>query len=212
MYRELLKAINEEAVSAGRDPKSIRLIAVTKNHPWSEAASLYQEGCRLFGENRVQEGLPKLEEAPEDCEWHLIGSLQKNKVNKVVGKFSLIHSVDSIELASKISEVSLERGLKSSILLQVNVSGERSKHGFNADGFHRCYEGLSELSGVSIEGLMTMAPQTEDSHVRLECFNGLKALGDELGLKELSMGMSGDWREAVQAGSTLLRIGSALFY
>lgn len=211
MYRELLNAISEEAIRANRDASSIRLIAVTKNHPWSEAKKIYDEGCRFYGENRVQEALPKMEEAPADCEWHLIGTLQKKKVNKIIGKFALIHSVDSPDLAVKISEASVQSGVITAILLQVNVSGELSKHGFDPEELRSAFKQLSKLPGLNIRGLMTMAPLGAAPKMRLAVFNALRQLGEELALPELSMGMSGDWREAVQAGATLLRIGSALF-
>jgi len=210
-YRQLVAEIAQEAVKANRDPATIKLVVVSKTHPWEQAAQAYNAGCRDFGENRVQDALEKIQEAPSDVQWHMIGSLQKNKINKVVGQFVLIHSVDSFELAEKISQVSLQNQVITPILLQVNVSGEETKHGFTSDSVKEQFEKLSDLKGIKIEGLMTMAPLTEDRTLTFSCFDSLRKLRDQLGLKELSMGMSNDWREAVQAGATLLRIGSAVF-
>lgn len=210
-YRKLVEEIAQEAIKAKRDPATVKLIVVSKTHPWELAEQAYNAGCRNFGENRVQDALEKVQESPEDVQWHLIGTLQKNKINKVIGKFALIHSVDSYELAEKISQVSIQNQLITPILLQVNVSGEESKHGFTSDSVKEQFEKLSALQGIKIEGLMTMAPLTDDKEITFRCFDNLRKLRDQLGLKELSMGMSNDWREAVQTGATLLRIGSAVF-
>lgn len=210
-YQKLLQEIADEAKRANRDPNDIKLIAVSKTHPWDIVKEVYDAGCRSFGENRVQEALEKKEQAPPDAQWHLIGTLQKNKVNKVIGAFALIHSVDTLELAEKISEASKLKGITTPILLQVNVSGEESKHGFTAETVTAAFPQLKALPNIKVEGLMTMAPFTEDKSVCVECFKNLRFLRDQLGLKELSMGMSNDWREAVQQGATLLRVGSAIF-
>jgi pyridoxal phosphate enzyme (YggS family) len=180
-----------------------RLVAVTKGHSWDECQPLYREGIRDFGENRLQEALPKMEEAPVDARWHFIGTLQKNKVNKVAGRFALIHSVDSFELAEKISKTAPQ-----DILLQVNI---RHRHGFTPDELRKSFEALRALPNLSIQGLMTMAPDTEDTAIIRDTFRTLRKLRDELGLKELSMGMSHDWQIALEEGATLLRIGTLLF-
>lgn len=210
-YEKMVQAIADEAKKAHRNPSEIKLVAVSKTHPWEDVNQAYEAGCRIFGENRVQEALEKKAQAPSDTAWHLIGTLQKNKVNKVVGEFALIHSVDTFELAEKLSEVSKQKGFTTSILLQVNVSGEESKHGFTAQTVKEAFSKLMALPHLKIEGLMTMAPFTEDKNVCVSCFRNLRLLRDELGLKELSMGMSNDWREAIQEGATFLRIGSAVF-
>jgi pyridoxal phosphate enzyme (YggS family) len=210
-YHLLLQEIADEAKLANRNPSEIKLVVVSKTHPWEVVREGYEAGCRSFGENRVQEALEKMEIAPKDSEWHLIGTLQKNKVNKAVGVFSLIHSVDSLELAEKINDVSLQKGVVTPILLQVNVSGEESKHGFTAETVTADFTRLKSMANLRIEGLMTMAPFTEDANIRRDCFKKLRVLRDKLGVKELSMGMSNDWREAVQEGATILRVGSAIF-
>lgn len=180
-----------------------KLVAVTKGHDWNECLPLYEQGLRDFGENRVQEAIPKIEAAPLDARWHFIGSLQKNKVSKVLGKFVLIHSVDNLELAEKISDLG-----GAEILLQVNI---RHQHGFTPADLRRNFQKMNDLPGLKIRGLMTMAPLTDDVALIRDTFKQVRLLRDELGLKELSMGMSHDWKIALDEGSTLLRIGTALF-
>ena len=199
--------------------EEIQLVAVSKNHPWDEIAPLYEAGCRDFGENRLQEALPKIEQSPKDCHWHYIGSLQKNKVRKVVSRFVLIHSVDSLELAKKISEVSSDLNYTSKILLQVNTSGELSKQGMCAEECYRCFEDIRSLPGISLEGLMTMAPLVESEKIIRQCFADLRELKERListyqpakSFQHLSMGMSHDFKWAIAEGATLLRVGSYLW-
>jgi pyridoxal phosphate enzyme (YggS family) len=188
-------------------PKNVKLVAVTKNVPVEDISLVYELGCRDFGENRVQDALPKIEELPPDIRWHFIGTLQKNKVKKVVGNFALIHSVDSVELAQEISK----QGIDTSILLQVNTSGEESKQGFTEDEFRRDLAMIQKMPYIQVKGLMTMAPLTEDVDQIRMCFRRLRELRDELGLKELSMGMSHDYKIAIEEGATIVRIGSAIF-
>jgi PLP dependent protein len=217
-YQTVLKNINSIAASSGRDPASIQLLTVTKNHSWTEIEPLYQAGCQKFGENRVQEALEKMENAPNDIDWQFIGTLQKNKVRKVVGKFSLIHSVDTHELVEKISNCSAEQGIDTKILLEVNTSGELSKHGFSPEDLKTQYQKLLKLPNIHIQGLMTMAPLTEDQQLIRNTFRQLRILRDELAsaspqsfMQDLSMGMSHDYSIAIEEGATILRIGSAIF-
>lgn len=212
----LLKEIATLARDAGRDPTEITLIAVTKNYPLEHVLPAYHSGCRHFGENRVQEALSKIEEAPSDLHWHLIGTLQKKKVPKVIGKFALIHSVDTPNLAQKISICSEEKGLITPILLQVNTSGEETKHGLSQDQWRQALDQIIPLPGIRLDGLMTMAPYTDDTDDIRACFKALRLFRDELQptiptLRHLSMGMSHDYPIAIAEGATLLRIGSALF-
>lgn len=210
-YKRILQEIADEATRAGRNPDEIKLLAVSKTHSWQDVSEVYDAGCRTFGENRVQEALEKKEQSPKDAQWHLIGTLQKNKVNKAVGVFDLIHSVDTFDLAEKISAASQLKGIETRILLQVNVSGEETKHGFTEQSVQEVFPRLILLPHLKIEGLMTMAPYTANKEKCLHYFQKLRSLRDQLGLKELSMGMSNDWREALHAGATLLRIGSSIF-
>ena len=218
-YQHLLEEIRAIALACGRNPDDITCIAVSKTHPWEEVLPLYEIGCFNFGENRIQEALEKIDQAPNGIDWHLIGPLQKNKVNKAIGKFVLIHSVDSIELAQKISQSSCKAGFTTSILIEVNTSGETTKHGFDEISLMNAFNEISELPNLIIDGLMTMAPYTENENVIRQCFRRLSELNTNLKEKNcqnapmshLSMGMSNDYRIAIEEGATLLRIGSFIF-
>ena len=177
-----------------------KVVAVTKNHPWSEVKWLYDAGCRNFGENKITEALPKIAEAPTDIAWHFIGTLQKNKVSKIA-PFALIHSIDSLELAQKISQ-------PTHVLLQVNIAHQ---HGFTPDQLRKDFEALKALPHLTLDGLMTMAPFTSDPKPIQHTFRTLRLLRDELGLKELSMGMTNDYQIALDEGATILRIGTLFF-
>jgi len=204
-YTHLLQEIEEHCKKCGRAPGSVELIAVTKNHLWEEIEPLYQAGCRVFGESRVQEALPKIENAPEDIEWHFIGRLQVNKVSKVVGKFTLIHSVDSEKLARKLDEVSKEKGCVTSILIQVNTSGEESKAGVSLEELEALIQVVKTMPNIEFKGFMTMAPLTENEAEIRETFRRVPRA------EILSMGMSQDWKIALEEGATHLRIGRSLF-
>lgn len=214
MQDELAKV----AHSCGRDPKSIKLVAVSKGKTVEQIQALYDAGQRDFGESRVQEVEAKRALLPQDILWHLIGTLQIKKVPKVVGRYELIHSVDSVELARKLSNVSLERGLVTDVLLQVNASGEATKHGFSLQECQEVFAELLTFTGIRMRGLMTMAPLTEDRKAIQDCFKATYDLCTKLRQQynlphfcELSMGMSQDYEQAIQAGATLLRIGTRLF-
>lgn len=216
-YLQLKTHVKALSQQYGRQADDIKIIAVTKNHPWETIAPVYLSGCTDFGENRVQEALAKQPLAPPNIHWHLIGTLQANKIGKVLGKFSLIHSIDSLILAEKLSRKSLEAGLKTSILLQVNTSGEATKHGWTLEACRRDYEKMLAFSGIAIEGLMTMAPDTHEEKVVRMCFSNLRHLQEMLAqaggrpLPQLSMGMSNDYPWAIAEGATLLRIGTSIF-
>lgn len=210
-YQALRAEIAELAVKNGRAPEEIALIVVSKTRPLEALQEIYEAGCRDMGENRLQEAFPKIEQGPPDMRWHLIGTLQSNKVRKAVGRFTLIHSVDTLALAEKIAQVSAEIGVTSRILLQVNTSGELSKHGLSVEEWRDKVGKVLALPCLKVEGLMTMAPLTEEEGVIRKSFAKLRLFRDELGLRHLSMGMSHDYRLAVSEGATLLRIGSALF-
>jgi PLP dependent protein len=173
----------------------------------------YQVGCRDFAESRVNDALKKMETLPADIRWHFIGKLQKNKVSKAIGRFCLIHSVDSRELAEKISVASLNQNLVTKILLQVNTSKEESKSGLSSEEWKQHLDYLFTLQGVEIQGLMTIAPLTMNEWRIRQTFSYLRLLRDEIGrdLPILSMGMSHDFHIAIQEGSTLVRIGSKIF-
>lgn len=216
-YQEVWTEVKEASEAVGCPPP--QLIAVSKYSSPEEILEAYRQGCRTFGENRVQDLLEKIPVLPADIQWHFIGTLQKNKVRKVVGKVALIHSVDHPALAEKISEVSRELSVKSAILLQANCSGELSKHGLTPHEWLQALDQVVQLPGIEICGVMTMAPLTDDQEAIVQTFQMLKMFFEELrssyaalhSLKHLSMGMSHDFPLAIQEGATLLRIGSAIF-
>jgi hypothetical protein len=219
-YRYIKDDVISAAEYYGRNLEEITLVAVSKGCSWDDVRAAYQAGCRDFGESRVQEALTKILEAPEDIFWHFVGHLQKNKVSKVLGKCALIHSVDTFELASKISELSARTAIETSILLEVNISGEATKQGMQKEQWKRCFEAILSLPSIHVKGLMTMAPLTQDEGVVRRCFAGLREFRDELivknglhadALRHLSMGMSNDYRLAIAEGATLLRVGTAIF-
>lgn len=216
-FLELEQRVRFLAESQGRDPADLTLVCVSKTHNWQEIEPVYQAGCRNFGENRVEEALEKMEHAPTTINWHFIGTLQKNKVNKILGKFSLIHSVDQYDLAKKISDASLQNQLTTQVLLQVNTSGETTKHGLSTDEWMPHIDNLFNLPGIRIQGLMTMAPLTDDKALIHKTFADLRLFKEKLelitqhSLPHLSMGMTNDYPIAIEEGATLLRIGSAIF-
>lgn len=205
--------ISEEYLKIKKEiPKEIILIVVSKGQTVDDILQCYEAGARDFGENRLEEFLAKKEKLPKDIRWHMIGAIQSKKVPKILGQFDLIHSINSPELAKKIDS----KGVKTRILLQCNTSGERTKQGLNPEEWLHQYNQIKNLNNVAIEGLMTMAPLTNDTNVIRDCFKNLRKLKDELSkrgrpLPHLSMGMSGDWRIALEEGATLLRIGSSIF-
>jgi len=235
-YRNLKEKIRKTAEECDRNFKDLSLIAVSKGRTWAEMLPLYMAGQRAFGESRPQELLSKMEAAPHDVGWHFIGNLQRNKVRKIVGKVKMIHSVSSYPLALKIAECSEEIGIVTSILLEVNISGEESKSGYSQDQWIGCFPELMRLPSISIVGLMTMAPELMEeggerqkhgqgggeivmpSHMPPRaCFAALRGFRDYLqerfcvSLPKLSMGMSSDYEEAIAEGATMLRIGSLLW-
>lgn len=216
-YLRIVDEVSQLAVRYGRSATEITVVAVSKRQPLQEIEEVFDVGCRDFGESRVQEALSKRADEPLDIRWHLIGSLQKNKVNKVAGRFALVHSVDTPELAHVLSRAGEAQEVTTSVLLQVNTSGEMSKHGWSPAQWLEGFEELLALPGIEIEGLMTMAPLTDDVEIIRDCFAGLRRFRDDLQtrfecrLPHLSMGMSQDYEWAIAEGATLLRIGTAIF-
>ena len=194
-------------------PSHTRLLAVSKGHPASSIRALAQAGQRSFGESRLQEATGKQQELADgvDLDWHFIGRLQANKVRPVLKQFSTIHSVDSLALAERISRIAGEEGLLPSIFLQVKLRPDPNKGGLSVEELEREWPRLEQLPNLRIVGLMTMAPLGVEGAERQALFAECSALAQRLGLAELSMGMSGDWPEAAAAGSTWVRVGSALF-
>jgi len=198
-----------------------RLIAVTKTKPVMMLQEAYDAGARLFGENKVQEMAEKQPQLPGDIEWHLIGHLQSNKVKYIAPFVSLIHSIDSVKLLQEVNKQALKSGRVIDCLLQIHIADEDTKFGMlaeEADALLRSAM-LNDLQNVRIIGLMGLATNTDDEEQVRREFRGLKRLFDQLAtiqtaqvqFSELSMGMSGDYELAVEEGSTLVRVGSAIF-
>ncbi|QDK36534.1 YggS family pyridoxal phosphate-dependent enzyme [Bdellovibrio sp. NC01] len=199
-----------------------KLLAVSKLQPMEKIRDLYGQGQRRFGENYVQEALDKQEALSDlpDIEWHLIGHLQKNKAKYVVGKFHLIHSVESLELAQVLSRQCDSKGVQQNILIQVNLAHEETKNGFDKNDVLAAWPELMKLPNLHIMGLMTMPPLTETGSEVRHYFAELRALRDELKrqtdttvhpMTELSMGTSHDYQVAIEEGATIVRLGTILF-
>lgn len=221
LVRQKIKAAANEC---GRDPHSVKLLAVSKTHPVTLILEAYQEGQRLFGENYVQESLEKIEKlSAQKMDWHFIGRLQSNKVKQVVGKFKLIHSVDRESLAKIISEKALAVGIVQPVLLQVNLADEGTKGGTSAAESVELAKKMMTLPGLSLEGLMAMPPIDAPAEISRGYFRKLKEILAEIRqnssaedlqrhtLNELSMGTSGDFKEAISEGATIVRIGTEIF-
>lgn len=215
---EIRENISAAEKKAGRPAGSVSLLAVSKTFPVSDIMHAYDDGQRLFGENRLQEALEKIPAMPPDCEWHLIGPLQRNKVRKALERgFALIEAVDSRKLAEAISRIAGELGVTARILLEVNVDGEESKHGFTPQGLQEEWAALTALPHLDIRGLMCIPAPTENPEGARPAFATLRGLAETLRargpltLPELSMGMSHDYAVAVEEGATIVRVGSAIF-
>lgn len=215
---EIRNTIAGAAARAGRTAESITLLAVSKTFPVSDILQAYTDGQRIFGENRLQEAMEKMPQMPQECEWHLIGPLQRNKVRKALEQgFALIQAVDSMKLAATISRIAGELGITAHILLEVNIDGEASKHGFTPQQLEEEWEALTELPGLDIRGLMCIPAPVDNPQDARPAFAALRTLAEKLRergplpLPELSMGMSHDFEVAVEEGATIVRVGSAIF-
>ncbi len=216
-YSALVKEVASAAESCGRDPGSIRILAVSK----TVAASTIQEaidlGIRLFGENRVQEAGSKISELRGDFSFHLVGHLQSNKAGDAVRLFDVIHSIDKAGTAEKVEREAERAGKKQKILIQVNTSGEDTKSGVSPDKAIDLCTAAVQMRHLELLGLMTIGPFTDDTMRVRVAFAALRKLLEEcnsrlgLEMRELSMGMSSDYRIAIEEGATMLRIGTALF-
>lgn len=215
---EIRNAIAGAAERVGRAAESVTLLAVSKTFPVSDIMQAYADGQRIFGENRLQEAMEKMPQMPQDCEWHLIGPLQRNKVRKALEQgFALIQAVDSMKLAATISRIAGELGITARILLEVNIDGEASKHGFAPAELEQEWCALTELPGLDIRGLMCIPAPVDNPQDARPAFAALRKLAEHLRergplpLPELSMGMSHDFEVAVEEGATIVRVGSAIF-
>jgi PLP dependent protein len=216
---EVRERIEAACLRSGRAASSVTLVAVTKSHPPEAVEAARAAGVRDAGENRVQELEGKVAAVGRDAvRWHLIGTLQRNKVRKALPLFDLLHSLDSVRLAEKLSEEAVAAGLTVRALAQVNVAGEASKGGFGPGEAPDALARICALPGLVVEGLMTMAPFVEDEAVLRRTFAATRRLAEEVARQvpafrpeHLSMGMSNDFELAVEEGSTLVRLGTVLF-
>jgi len=229
--RQIQDNIAAACVRVGRSPSDVTLIAVSKTHPSEAVLEAVAAGLQHFGENRVEEGEAKVPavkaQSPVPLTWHMIGQIQGRKAKEVLPLFDRVHSVDSLKLAGKLSGLALEAGKKLDVLLEVNVSGEESKYGLQASGWAdnaalraALWDEISQivaLPGITVRGLMTMAPIVADAEQVRPVFAGLAALRTALAevfridLPDLSMGMTDDYPVAVEEGATLVRVGRAIF-
>lgn len=217
-YKEVQSFVKESEKKSSYG-QSVTLIAVSKTKPSSDIKALYDIGVRDFGENKVQELCDKYDELPKDIKWHLIGHLQTNKVKYIIDKVYLIHSVDSIHLAQQIENECEKKNVDVNILVQVNVAKEDTKFGLMPEDVMSMIESISKLPHIHIKGLMTIAPFVEDAEENRQVFSDLKKLSvdirnkniDNVSMDVLSMGMSGDYRVAIEEGSTMVRVGTSIF-
>ena len=207
------------AERSGRSVSDVTVVAITKTFGPEAVDEAVRGGILDVGENRVQEFLGKADHVSLDCRWHLVGHLQTNKVNKAIGRFALVQSVDSIKIAERLSRAGVERDITTDILIEVNTSGEASKHGFDPKETIDAFGGIVQLPNLSVRGLMTVGPWVEDDAIIASAFGTLRMLkeeiersvSDDLMLEHLSMGMSDDFELAIMEGSTMVRLGRALF-
>ena len=216
---QVRKNIELACRKAGRDPKEVTLISVSKTKPVSMLQEAYDAGSRDFGENKVQEIMDKVPQLPSDIRWHMIGHLQRNKVKYIVDKVALIHSVDSLRLAETIEHEAARHNVTVPVLIEVNVAQEESKFGLKTEEVLSLVESVAVFPHIHIEGLMTIAPYVEDPEENRGIFCQLKKLSVDIAAKNinnvnmsvLSMGMTGDYQVAVQEGATMVRVGTGIF-
>jgi len=194
-------------------PLNVNILAVSKGFKSQEIKTIQSMGQNDFGESKVQEALEKqlILKDLKKIKWHFIGRIQSNKIRKIVQNFEYIHSVDSFEKLQKISNISREENRNPSIMLQIKLSEDPTKGGFNPELLKLKWIEIQELKDILITGLMTINPKGLSSNENLKLFKKCRSLADSLELPDCSMGMSGDWKEAIDAGSTWLRLGSIIF-
>ena len=223
MIQENIKHVEENIKKAcekvGRDVNEVTLIAVSKTKPYTAIEEALPTGVKDYGENKVQELCDKYEILPKDIKWHMIGHLQRNKVKYLVGKASLIHSVDSIRLAEQIEKEYAKADEIANILIEVNMAQEESKFGITSEETEQLVREIAKFPHIRIKGLMTIAPYTDNPESNRVYFRNMKKLSvdienkniDNVSMSVLSMGMTGDYQVAVEEGATLVRVGPGIF-
>lgn len=221
---EINQQIEYAATKSGRKREDITLVAVSKTVGAAEVNEAYNAGQRVFAENRVQCLLQKLDTTAQydmkDIDWHLIGTLQTNKVKYIIDKVSLIHSVDSLHLAEEINKCAAKKGLSMDCLLQVNVSKEESKHGVGIEDVDSIVEEFTKFDNLKLKGLMTMAPFDADEYELRSIFSKLhkkyidigSQKGHNVNMSYLSMGMTHDFSYAIEEGANMIRVGTGIFH
>ena len=218
--REEVEArITRACERSGRERSEVTLISVSKTKPVEMLQEAYDAGSRDFGENKPQEIREKYPQLPTDIRWHMIGHLQRNKIKYIIDKVCMIHSVDSIRLAEAIDEEAKKHGIVMPVLIEVNVAEEESKFGVHLDEVESLIRQISELSNIQVQGLMTIAPFTENAEDNRIYFRKLRNLYvdikdkniDNVNMCNLSMGMTGDYEVAVEEGATMVRVGTGIF-
>lgn len=211
--------IREVCSRCGRSYEEVKLIAVSKTKPVNMLQEIYDAGMRDFGENKPQEIRDKYPVLPDDIRWHMIGNLQKNKIKYIIDRACMIHSVDSVSLAEAVSLEAEKRGIVMPVLVEVNMAGEDTKGGLVPEETEAFIRSISRLTNIRIEGLMTVAPFTENPEENRKYFRALKKLLvdingkniDNVDMHELSMGMTGDFEVAIEEGATMVRVGTGIF-
>lgn len=223
MLCENLKKVEDNVDAAcrkaGRSRDEVTLIAVSKTKPVEMLSTLYNQGIRDFGENKVQEMCDKMEQLPSDIRWHMIGHLQTNKVKYIAGHTTLIHSVDSLHLAKEIEKQAEKKDVTVDILVEVNIAEEESKFGIHKEETYELVRQIAALPHVHICGLMTIAPYVENPEDNRMYFRGIRQLSvdiaeqniDNVDMDVLSMGMTGDYMVAIEEGATIVRVGTGIF-
>ncbi len=223
MLCENLKKVEDNVDAAcrkaGRSRAEVTLIAVSKTKPVEMLSTIYNQGIRDFGENKVQEMCDKMEQLPSDIRWHMIGHLQTNKVKYIVGHTTLIHSVDSLHLAKEIEKQAEKKDVTVDILVEVNIAEEESKFGIHKEETYELVRQIAALPHVHICGLMTIAPYVENPEENRMYFRGIRQLSvdiaeqniDNVDMDVLSMGMTGDYMVAIEEGATMVRVGTGIF-
>ena len=216
---EVEASITRACERSGRERSEVTLISVSKTKPVEMLQEAYDAGSRDFGENKPQEISEKYPQLPTDIRWHMIGHLQRNKIKYIIDKVCMIHSVDSIRLAEAIDEEAKKHGIVMPVLIEVNVAEEESKFGVHLDEVESLIRQISELSNIQVQGLMTIAPFTENAEDNRIYFRKLRNLYvdikdkniDNVNMCNLSMGMTGDYEVAVEEGATMVRVGTGIF-
>ncbi|MCD8346467.1 MAG: YggS family pyridoxal phosphate-dependent enzyme [Lachnospiraceae bacterium] len=223
MLKENLLIVEEKVVQAcaraGRNRDEVLLIAVSKTKPVEMIEEIYREGIRDFGENHPQEIREKFPQLPADVRWHMIGHLQTNKIKYIIERACMVHSVDSFHLAEAISKAAVKSNRVMPVLVEVNMAGEESKFGVAPQETEALIRQIAPLPGIRVEGLMTIAPYTDNPEDNRIYFREMKKLNVDIGAKNidnvsmrhLSMGMTGDYEVAIEEGATMVRVGTGIF-